>query len=134
MSTESCMLTIVRREGGVLARQRCECQIHNSSPVFWQSWRRPATGIRGGGGGHEPCCVTVTFLAVTPAVSAFCVCVRRTTSCGGPGWLGCLSALFLDLIQFFLRVSSSSEIFDTHGCSRHHDRPMGRTEDTPAPV
>lgn len=34
------MLTIVQREGGVLARQRCGCQIHNSSPVFWQSLRR----------------------------------------------------------------------------------------------
>ncbi|KAL0473492.1 hypothetical protein QR685DRAFT_569551 [Neurospora intermedia] len=99
--------------------------------------RRFATGNGGGGGGeggggHEPCCVTVTVVTVTPAVSAFCVCVcsadhllvgekTKKRVGGGPVWLGCLPALFPDPIRFLLRVS-------------YHDRPMGRTEDSAAPV
>ncbi|KHE89508.1 hypothetical protein GE21DRAFT_1085961 [Neurospora crassa] len=158
MLTRSCI--VKKGRGAVASTSRCGCQIHNSSPVFWQSWRRVlmnerrrfATGNGGGGGGeggggHEPCCVTVTVVTVTPAVSAFCVCVcsadhllvgekTRKRAGGGPVWLGCLPALFPDPIRFLLRVSCPSGIFDTRccRCSRYHDGPMGRTEDSAAPV
>lgn len=58
----------------------------------------------------------------------------RKRAGGGPVWLGCLLALFPDPIRFLLRASCPSGIFDTRCCCRYRDGPMGRTEDSAAPV
>ena len=110
---------------------------------------KPDTGSSGGGsgeggGGHEPCCVTATVVTVTPAVSACCVCVRRTTpfagektrekAGGGPVCHGSLAALFPIRFDFPCECRVLRRSLTLTAAAGILNRSIRRTEHTAAPV